>query len=310
MKNSYMKCKIITAGSTYLDIDAYACCIAMKELLNLQGIPAIAYSTAPCNYSVCASWVEEGEMLQTLPEDFDIETAEYIIVDVSDPEYIRDSVPLENVVEVYDHHVGFEEYWQERIGEKSHIEFIGAAATLIFREWKKAGLLEKMSSTVAKLLLAAILDNTLYLTSSNTTEEDIEVFHALCEREHIGEEWCVQYFSEVQENVEQDLRNALFGDLKMIRDNAYLPPRMAQICVWDSYKLLKRLEEIKTWFAEGADSWMINVIDLKNHCSYFVCEDKQYQKKIETVFEVSFDGDVAKTAIPYLRKEIIKETIS
>lgn len=301
---------IITAGSTYLDIDAYACCIAMKELLTLQGIPAIAYSTAPCNYSVCDSLVEKGQMLRTLPEDFDIETARYIIVDVSDPDYIRDAVPLDKVAEVYDHHVGFEDYWQERIGEKSHIEFIGAAATLIYREWKKAGLLDKMSSTVAKLLLAAILDNTLYLTSSNTTEEDIEVFHALCEKEHIKEAWCAQYFSWVQESVEQDLRNALFGDLKRIRDSEYLPPRMAQICVWDAQKLLERLQEIKTWFAEGKDSWMINVIDLKKRCSYFVCEDKQYQKKIESVFAVSFDGDVAKTKIPYLRKEIIKKTLS
>lgn len=300
---------IITAGSTYLDIDAYACCLAMQELLELQGIPAIAYSTAPCNYSICASLVEEGQMLQTLPEGFDLKTAQYIIVDVSDPEYIRDAVPLDKVVEVYDHHVGFEEYWEERIGEKSHIEFIGAAATLIYREWKKAGLHEQMSSTVAKLLLAAMLDNTLYLTSSNTTDEDIEVFHALCEKEHIGEEWCVRYFSEVQENVEKDLKNALFGDLKTIRDNAYLPPRMAQICVWDTQKLLGRLEEVKAWFAEGKDSWIINVIDLKKRCSYFVCEDKQYQKKIESVFAVSFDRDVAKTKIPYLRKEIIKKTV-
>lgn len=301
---------ILTAGSTYLDIDAYACCIAMKELLILKGFPAIAYSKAPCNYSVCASLIEDEQMLQTLPEAFDVETAQYIIVDVSDPEYIRDAVPLDKVVEVYDHHVGFEEYWEERIGEKSHIEYIGAAATLIYREWKKAGLLDKMSSTVAKLLLAAILDNTLYLTSSNTTEEDIEVFHALCKREHIGEEWCAKYFSEVQENVEQDLKNALFGDLKTIRDNAYLPPRMAQICVWDTQKLLERLQEIKIWFAEDADSWMINVIDLNKRCSYFVCEDKQYQKKIEMVFTVSFDGEVAKTELPYLRKEIIKKTLS
>ena len=38
---------VITAGSSYLDIDAYACMVAMSELLNWQGIKAIAYSDAP-----------------------------------------------------------------------------------------------------------------------------------------------------------------------------------------------------------------------------------------------------------------------
>ena len=33
---------IITAGSNYLDIDAYACCVAMQELLRLQGKKAVA----------------------------------------------------------------------------------------------------------------------------------------------------------------------------------------------------------------------------------------------------------------------------
>jgi inorganic pyrophosphatase/manganese-dependent inorganic pyrophosphatase len=44
--------KIITSGASYLDIDAYACCIAYAELLNLQGIPARAVSSAKPNASV------------------------------------------------------------------------------------------------------------------------------------------------------------------------------------------------------------------------------------------------------------------
>ena len=38
MKKDY----IITAGSTYLDIDAYACMVALAELLSLQGKGAVA----------------------------------------------------------------------------------------------------------------------------------------------------------------------------------------------------------------------------------------------------------------------------
>ena len=175
-----MNCFILTAGSTYLDIDAYACMVAMAELLCLQGKNAIAYSNAPCNYSVCPSLLSDNQMQTTLPSRYAPESAKFIIVDVSDPNYLAKNVPLTNVIAVYDHHVGFEDYWMSRIGANARIEFIGAAATLIYREWKKAGLADKMQVGTAKLLIAAILDNTLNLTSSVTTKEDRETFSELC----------------------------------------------------------------------------------------------------------------------------------
>ena len=169
MKVTATACSILTAGSTYLDIDAYASMVAMAELLRLQGENAIAYSEALANYSVCPTLVEEGDVLSHLPAEIDREKAKYIIVDVSDPAYLGASVPLDQVIKVYDHHTGFESYWQEKIGDGAKISFIGAAATLIYEEWQKAGLTHKMRPHTAKLLLAAILDNTLNLTSTNTT---------------------------------------------------------------------------------------------------------------------------------------------
>ena len=300
---------IITAGSTYLDIDAYACCVAMAELQQLQGKKAIAYSKAPCNYSVCQSLIKEGQITKELPSGESVDNVKYIIVDVSDPDFLKSSVPLDNVIGIYDHHVGFEEYWTSRIGGKACIEFIGAAATLIYREWKKAGLQKQMSRSTALLLVAAILDNTLNLTSSNTTQEDIASFNELCEKENINEEWCASYFSEVQSNVEADLKNAIFGDLKTVRNNPVLPPKVAQACVWDANKLLLRLPDIRAWFSEISGSWMLNVIDIKHKCSYFVCDDEYYQAKIEKVFNVRFESGVAQTQKSYLRKEIIRKTI-
>lgn len=300
---------VITAGAAYLDIDAYACMAAMAELLKLKGENAVAYSVAPCNYSVCPSLRAEGQILRDLPDGTSAEDARYVIVDVSDPEFLKSAVPLENVAAVYDHHVGFEAYWAERIGDGAHIEFIGAAATLIYREWRKAGLQDSMSRSTALLLIAAILDNTLNLTSSNTTEEDKEVFRALCRRENVTEEWCAAYFSEVQASVEADLKNALFKDMKTVRNNAVLPPKVAQMCVWDADRILGKLSEIRALFADTPDSWMINIIDIKRRCSYFVCDDERCQIEIERVFGVRFVAGTAKTPISYLRKEIIKKTL-
>lgn len=297
---------IITAGANYLDIDAYACMVALLELLQLRGENAVAWSGADYNYSICPSLVTEGKILKELPSPEWERNGCYIIVDVSDPNYLKKTIPLENVVTVYDHHVGFESYWESRIGENAKIEFIGAAATLIYREWKKAGLESWMTTPTARLLIAAILDNTLNLTSSNTTTEDVAVFQALCAHADVDREWCAGYFSEVQAGVEADLRNALCNDTKKVRDNSVLPSKVAQLCVWDADQILRRLQEIRDWF-EGA--WMLNLIDLQHRCSWFVCDDPFYQQKIGSRFGVLFENGVAKTPVSYLRKEIIKKTI-
>ena len=307
---SFLEYKLITAGSGYLDIDAYACAVAMAELLRLKGENAFAFSSAPFNYSICDSLIDDGQILRLLPNGVSSENAEYIIVDVSDPDFLKDSVALDRVVAVYDHHVGFEEYWTSRIGDNAHIEFVGAAATLIYREWKLQQLQDKMSRTTALLLIAAILDNTLNLTSSNTTSEDVAVFDELCQRENITSEWCSAYFSEVQKNIESDLKNAIFKDIKNIQGNPVLPHRVAQLCVWNAENIILKLPEIRALFCDISDSWMINIIDIKNFCSYFVCDSIIHQKKLEYLFDITFEFGVAKTKKSYLRKEIIKKALS
>lgn len=297
---------IITAGSNYLDIDAYACCVAMQELLRLQGRKAVAYSAAPCNYSVCAWLAAEGQLEKELPPDFPPDTSKYIVVDVSDPDFIRDSVPLERVSAVYDHHTGFEAYWDSRIGKNAHIEFLGAAATLIVREWKKAGLLERMTRPTALLLIAAILDNTLDLTSANTTQEDCDAFDTLCEKARVGADFRAAYFSEVQRSVEADLEAALLKDVKTVRANPVLPEHVAQIAVWDADRILEKLPTIRGWFDRRWDGWMMNVVDISRRRSWFVCDDRHYQKAMESIFDVRFTDGVAKCGRSYLRKEILK----
>ena len=300
---------IVTAGPTYLDIDAYACAVSLAELMRLKGKNAVAYSKATCNYSVCRSLIVEGQIQRELPDGF-AEKAKYIIVDVSDSDFLKDSIPLDRVVEIYDHHIGFETYWKSRIGSGSHIEFIGCAATLIYREWKKSGLQNKISRSTALLMIAAILDNTLNLTSSNTTDEDREVFQLLCDQAGVDNTFRAEYFSEVQSNVEADLKNALMNDMKRIGDNPVLPANIAQICVWDADGMLEKLSDIRRWLADMAGGWMLNLIDIKHHSGYFVCDDIQRQSKIEQIFDVHFHNGIAKLSKPYLRKQVLKNVLN
>ena len=109
--------------------------------------------------------------------------------------------------------------------------------------------------------------------------------------------------------MEADLKNAIFGDIKTVRNNPVLPPRVAQICVWNADSILSKLPEIRTYFTDLSDSWMINIIDIQHCCSYFVCDDPKHQKEIERVFDICFESGIAKTQVSYLRKEIIKKTL-
>ncbi|MCQ2429234.1 MAG: DHH family protein [Clostridia bacterium] len=297
---------VVTAGSSYLDIDAYACCAAMKELLGLQHQKAVAYSSARPNYSVCGFLKARGHIETALPEDIEADTARYVVVDISDPRYLQDDVPADKVAAVYDHHVGFEAYWKDKIGRGTHIEFIGAAATLVYREWKKAGLQSEMMRDTALLLIAAILDNTLDLTSGNTTSEDIEAYRELCAAAGVGDEWRAVYFSAVQSDIEADLKNALLNDVKALPPDSGLPDRVAQIAVWDAHKILEGLNEIRGWLDEPGHDWMLNVIDIGRHTGYFVCDDTACQEELARRFGASFENGVAELPQPYLRKEIIK----
>lgn len=297
---------IVTAGSSYLDIDAYACCIAMCELLNRGREKAVAFSRADYNYSVCQSLITEDSMNKSIPSGF--QNAKYIVVDVSNPDFIMDAVPLEQVIAVYDHHVGFEEFWENRIGDYAHIEFIGAAAALIYREWKASGQFDQMNPATARLLVAAILDNTLNLSSSNTTQKDIDAFHALCAKGAVDERWCASYFCEVQKSIEADLQEALFKDVKTIEDNRYLPSIFAQLCIWNSKQIIERMDEIRKWFNGRWEDWLLNLIDIQNKCGVFVCDNAYYQRKLEGLFDIHFEKGVAILPQPYLRKEILKKT--
>ena len=310
MKQNSEEFFIVTAGSSYLDIDAYACCVAMRDLLVLQGKDAIAYSSAINNYSIPQCVAELGVIDRSLPKEIETKKVQYIIVDVSAPNYIDQIISITDVIEVYDHHVGYEDFWENQIGSSNtHIEFIGAAATLIYRRFVSCGLQDQIKKSTAKLLIAAILDNTLNLTSNNTTEEDRRTIVKLCEKAEVNSEWCVQYFREVQKQIEGNLKSAIFSDMKCIKQGELLPDRIAQLCVWDALKTLDKLTDIRKWFGESANTWLLNIVDIQKHCSFFVCDNKYYQKILEKAFDCTFINDFAKLSTPYLRKEIIKKMI-
>lgn len=71
---------VVTSGKRYIDIDAYAGCIAYAKLLNLKGIKAKAISTAQLNESITPSLMKLNPKLDEYKPN---KEDKYIVIDVS-----------------------------------------------------------------------------------------------------------------------------------------------------------------------------------------------------------------------------------
>lgn len=303
--------KIVTSGKTFLDIDAYGGCVAYAELLNIQGEKAVAFSSAPLNESITTtarSWnVAFSDDYEAATEDT------YILIDVSEPEFIEKTADIERVEEVIDHHVGYEDFWRERIGDKTDIEFIGAACTQVYERWEKAGLLIKMSKESAGLLVSGILDNTLNFKAGVTTDRDRTAFANLLKIAGLDEQWAAQYFTECQDTILGDLRNALINDTKLMGFQKLSVERIAfgQLVVWDAGQIVaEHMDDIQVTMAALSDAWFVNLVSIKEGRSYFLTNDSVVRDWAESILCVAFEGNIAEAERLWLRKEIVKQDLS
>lgn len=298
---------VVTAGSSYLDIDSYACCIAYAELLREQGKDAKAISTAILNESITPSLRELNVQIET--EYTDSPNDQYILVDISDPVHFDTIVTPARIIEIFDHHPGFEEYWANVPGVRPHIDFIGAAATLIFEQWANAGLVAKMSNASAQLLAAAILDNTLNFKATITTPRDSNAYAVLAQHVALDDTWVTQYFSECQSTILRDLPSALQNDTKTATYTSFPQSmKVGQLVVWDGQAIIgKTLPTLTAIMSKTSDKpWYINVVDISEGRSYFVTEDNQIKQWLGNLLGVTFNKEVATAERLWLRKEIMK----
>lgn len=299
--------KIITSGLSYLDIDGYAACIAYAELLNLQGIAAIAASTAVMNNSV-TNTIRSWDV--NFVSDYNVDESDvFIVLDVSDPKNFDKLVNLDKVEEVVDHHVGFENYWKEKLGDKTEISFIGSVCTIIYERWLDSGLIDKMSPTGANLLISGILDNTLNFNASITDERDKIAYRELLKLSDLPDNWPEQYFNECQSSIFNDITGSIKKDIKFVNFKNLGTESIAvgQIVVWDGKKVLDEyINDIQKTMNGLSSEWLVNIASLDNGSSYFVCQSETVQGWAIKLFDVSFNGLVADAGRLWLRKEIIK----
>ena len=303
--------KIVTSGLSFMDIDAYAGCVAYAELLNLLGDPAAAYSSATWNESITKTIRAWNAPLATECAVTACDT--FVLIDVSEPEFVDKAVLIDQVSEVIDHHVGYEQFWQEKIGSKTNIEFIGAACTLVFESWQKAGRLSSMTELSARLLIAGILDNTLNFKAKITTERDRFAYSELLKIANLPDDWTTQYFKECEDSIFADVEGALTNDTKVVFINNLNGDKIGfgQMVVWDARRAIDdSLNTIQKVMASKSSEWFVNIVSIKDGRSYFLSSGDRIDEWAENTLDVKFTNNLATADRLWLRKEIIKRTMA
>lgn len=294
---------IITAGNKYIDIDAYASGIAYTKLLNAFGQKAIFSSTATINGSVCKLITNLGFELTRnyTPQKED----NFILVDISNPDFFDKIVDKNRIIEIIDHHTGFEKYWTEK-NIKTNIEFIGSVATIIYEKFIEYGKIDLLTPELCKLLVAAILDNTLNLKSDITSQRDFNAYNQLHKIGNLSKNFDKQYFEDCQTEINNDIIDAIDKDIKIEYVSDKLPKVFGQLTLYDVDKILDNQKEIINHFNKKYDEWLLNLICIKDARSYILTNDEVSQTKLSKLFNNKFKNNILILEKFKLRKEIMK----
>lgn len=294
---------VVTSGKKYIDIDAFASCIAYRELLRLQGKDAVAITGAVINESVAPSLRKlAGFDTYELRGDED-----FVVFDVSNPEFLDETVDKGRIIELVDHHAGFEGCWGDV--KLVQIEKIGAVATVVFERYREAGMLERLRPGLAKLLMAAILDNTLNFKAKITTERDKEAYTELMKIAGEDEGFAERYFLECQAEAERDLATVIKNDTKIEKASSVFPGVIGQLLCWDGEEFLRRAREIGEVLGEIDERWIMNLISLKDGRSYVLVSDDRAAEEVLRLFGGVYRDGVVVLPKVWLRKEILKRAL-
>jgi nanoRNase/pAp phosphatase (c-di-AMP/oligoRNAs hydrolase) len=271
-----------TAGIKGTDIDALACVLAYAELKKCDAWLSDNFdATIPDSIKN-----SELNFHHTKPKNADL----FVITDVSNPNFLSPQIPQEQIIEIYDHHFGFESFWNNDT-RHVQIESVGACATMIYELFEKNA--KKPSPEIANLLYTAILSNTLNFHAIMTSERDRAAFAKLKQFINLPQNYEKLYYQETSASIFLNPELAIEKDLHIYNDGT----RIAQLELWEPKNILNELEPIENGF--------ITVQAIGQNKTYVRTDDIKLKAKLEQI-GFAFNFDIGVSVRIMQRKEIIK----
>ncbi|MBX9703313.1 MAG: hypothetical protein K2X39_04085, partial [Silvanigrellaceae bacterium] len=227
------------------------------------------------------------------------------------PHCLFETVSLNAITEVYDHHFGFEEFWKNQIGSKAKIERVGACATLIWEQYKMKGLGDHIYPTDANLLCTAIFSNTLDFKSKMTSKRDLSAFDELQTLSTLSSTWKSEYYSSIQKNILKNVTQSILDDTKIVkfmRKNLYF----GQIELWNSSGLIFSINQhslqncFEDKFRETNPFFILNSVSIQENKSYIITNVPILKEYLECYTKAHpLDAEVLVTDSLWQRKELL-----
>ena len=187
----------------------------------------------------------------------------------------------------------------------------GAVATSIFEWWGECWDYAEMSPQTAKLLLAAILDNTLNFNAEITTRRDHHAAEKLAQIAGTTvEEFVNWYFSEVSKTINADVQNSLLLDHKTVSipgQKEHLT--FTQITIWDAEDIFTHGAQITEIMDSITPDWVVSISALHERKNYMLASSTKWKQYFMNLLKANKFNHWLVTDHMLLRKEIIKRML-
>jgi inorganic pyrophosphatase/manganese-dependent inorganic pyrophosphatase len=299
---------IVTTGNTWIDIDGLACVIAYNELLTHEKKDSIASLQAIWNYTIPESVKDWGLKYENeyIPQPGD----RYVVMDVSHVTYIHGFLNEDKIIELYDHHFGFEDYWERKLGERTHIEKVGSCSTLVVEQWRKRLPKVNLSSQSANLLGLSIISNTLNFKSLVTDKRDRVALEYLLPYMTLGDGWIANYFKGQDDHVFANPEDSIHNDTKIIV-TPFIAGNLAiaQLELWEGESFIEENMTVIKQMIQTSEAvhWLLTVVSIKDGHNYLYTTSQEVKKVLTDKIGATFEGDRGTTETLMLRKEILRE---
>lgn len=301
---------VITSGNTYIDIDALACSLAYQNFLcknKFDDVPVEICHSGSFNKTIPYWFKREKFLIYDHRRYQNIATNnKYIIVDVSDPKYFESFISEKDIAEIFDHHLGFEDFWNSRPHIKTKIEKIGACATLIWE--RMAANPSCLQKDISELLYLAIISNTLNFGAQITHSRDISAANEISSIYDLDTKNLIfNYYKNNDLTIYKNIIESLKTDKKTVSIKGQ-PLSIFQLELYNSDHFFKDVitNQSVVGLIKQTSFSFLNLIDISRKKSFFIINDQKILQMISREFLIT---EIAPSifVLNYcvLRKEII-----
>jgi len=300
---------IIITAKINPDIDGVACILAYAHLLRSQGADVITgiygVPQEEVNYFITKhhSKVDIAHIDSQISPDTKV-----IIVDGSSLKGMHPGIKAEQVTEIIDHRIV--DYVEGSFPQaKIQIEPVGAAATLIVERYMHTK--TPVPADLGLLLFGAIVHNTLWLKSTNTTQRDIVALAHLAPSIPNPRIITQEMFEYAAEAIAKDPASLVKDGKQIMLDGTQVG--IYQHIVWDiATTEINELISLAVYANQQAtgSAWSCIIITSISHGKTLLfCPDQTGQSVLSSKLKIRFTENYALLPQLALRKQILEELL-